>query len=227
MNCPQCYSEVPDNAVFCHRCGHRLADPPGEARPFAAIPAEGESSPPVSPRDKFRAAGNPGNQGEDDLEEEIWEGSYSPKAMISVWIGMALLTLIAIVGGIALMPATLPAWLGLFGVVLLVWLLLFLRLVYMRFSVRYRLTSQRFVHEQGILRRTTDRIEVIDIDDVAYDQSLIDRFVGVGTIRLATSDRSHAELAMKGIENVAELASVIDNARRRERVRRGLHIEAV
>ena len=64
------------------------------------------------------------------------------------------------------------------------------------------LTNQRFIHESGILRRVSDRIEVLDIDDITFEQGIIERLVGVGTIRVMSSDRSHPELLMYGIENV-------------------------
>ena len=91
-------------------------------------------------------------------------------------------------------------------------------------ALRYRLTTQRFIHEHGVLTRDIDRIEVIDIDDVSYRQTLIDRMVGVGTIRIESGDRSHPELVLRGIDDVQRVSDMIDAARREERVRRGIHI---
>ena len=108
-----------------------------------------------------------------------------------------------------------------------VWLYLIGLLVYRKLSVRYELTTERFIHEVGILRRVTDRIEVIDIDDVNYTQGIIERMVGVGTIKISSSDRSHPELTMRGIDDVKRIADEIDDVRRAERRRRGLHIEAI
>jgi membrane protein YdbS with pleckstrin-like domain len=226
MKCPNCEQELPHNAAFCPGCGQRISEP-AAASPRAVIPPADAAGPtPPAPREKFQS-GNGNSSLEDEAEVEIWHGTYSPKAMISTWIGTALLTLIALIGALALDLNGALAWTIFLGAVLLVWIFLLLRLVYMRFNVSYRLTSQRFVHEEGILRRVTDRIEVIDIDDVAFEQGLVDRLVGVGSIRLSSSDRTHSELLLKGIDPVQEIASQIDAARRRERVRRGLHIEAV
>ena len=49
------------------------------------------------------------------------------------------------------------------------------------------------------------------------------RFVGVGTIRIESSDRSHPELLLVGIEKVDEVAKLIDDCRRKERLRRERH----
>jgi hypothetical protein len=73
----------------------------------------------------------------------------------------------------------------------------------------------------------TDRIEVIDVDDVSCEQGIVERMLGVGTIRIQSSDRTHPELSLLGIENVRQVAELIDDTRRKERQRRGLHIEAV
>jgi hypothetical protein len=51
--------------------------------------------------------------------------------------------------------------------------------------------------------------------------------LGVGTIRITSSDRTHPQLVLRGIESVREVSGLIDSARRKERVRRGLHIESV
>jgi uncharacterized membrane protein YdbT with pleckstrin-like domain len=93
--------------------------------------------------------------------------------------------------------------------------------------VRYLLTNQRFMHESGVLRRITNRIEVLDMDDITFEQGLVERMLGVGSIRVHSSDVSHPELFLHGIDNVAEVANLIDNTRRTERRKRGLHIESI
>jgi hypothetical protein len=104
---------------------------------------------------------------------------------------------------------------------------LLLRLVLIKWSVEYRLSSHRFVHKKGILRRKIDRIEVIDMDDIAFQQSLLQRMMGVGDITILSSDISDPKLVLKGIDNVVEVAGKLDTARRKERVRRGVHIEQI
>jgi uncharacterized membrane protein YdbT with pleckstrin-like domain len=98
--------------------------------------------------------------------------------------------------------------------------------LYRRLSVFYELTSQRFIHSTGMLVRTTDRIDVIDIDDVAYTQGIIQRMLGVGTVRLESKDSSHPSLVLHGIDQVDRVAGMIDDVRRKERRKRSLHIDA-
>lgn len=155
----------------------------------------------------------------------MWEGTYSKYAMIGVWVSAAIASVAAIFLGFYL-GRTAP-WAVILGGNLLVWLAIVGRYFYMRLSRHYTLTSQRFTHRHGLLWRQTDRIEVIDIDDVAFTQGPVERMFGIGTIRVTSSDQSHPKLMLHGIENVQAVASVIDEARRKERRKRGLYIESV
>jgi hypothetical protein len=49
----------------------------------------------------------------------------------------------------------------------------------------------------------------------------------VGTIHISSSDRTHPELLLLGIDDVKRVADLIDDVRRKERRQRGLHIEAI
>ena len=110
---------------------------------------------------------------------------------------------------------------------ILPWVYFIAVLCYRRMSVRYCLTTQRFVHERGILRRVNDRIEVLDMDDITFEQGLLERLSGVGTIRIVSHDQTDPELVLPGIENVKHVAALFDDARLAERRRRGLHVEQI
>jgi uncharacterized membrane protein YdbT with pleckstrin-like domain len=112
-------------------------------------------------------------------------------------------------------------------VVALAWGIPLMRLAYRKLSIRYRVTTQRLFHEEGILRRTTNRVELIDADDVTVEQSIFDRMMNVGTVRIESSDRTDPELFLVGIDAPLDVAEKIDAARRTERTRRGIHIETV
>ncbi len=158
-----------------------------------------------------------------DEEAELWSGGYSPKAMIGMWVLMAIVSL-----ALLLLPLLAPVGFPIAaGLILVIWLLGGLRYAWKRLGYHYQLTSQRFVHQTGVLTRQTDRIEVIDIDDVSFSQGPVQRMFGVGTIVLSSSDQSHPSLSMIGIDKVKEVAGLIDDVRRKERRQRSLHIEAI
>lgn len=204
MNCPQCGVEASSEATFCPQCGHRLREASGAPAKFPTGPKSAASL---------------------EAESEAWQGSYSGKAMVGAWVA----ALVASIGiGVAMVLIPEPTLYLAGGVVIgLIWIVLLLTLAYRKLSIHYKLTSQRFVHRAGILRRLTDRIELIDIDDVSVIQGLIQRMMGVGSIRITSSDRTHPELVLTGIDDVQRVAALIDDLRRAERRKRSVHIEAV
>jgi len=208
MHCTQCGRDVPAEAAFCPQCGARLADAKDQAA------AEGPQ--------RLRVV-QPG-RGPQAPEEEIWAGTYSPKAMIGSFVGAALLTAI----GAALAALAGPAGGVAFVIgLVIVWGGLVLLLLYRRLSVRYRLTTYRLFHDTGLLSRIGNRVEVIDIDDVTVRQGLIERMFGVGTIVIQSSDATHPQLSLPGIEDARPVADLIDATRRAERQRRGMFMENV
>src|SRR5688500_1967859 len=107
------------------------------------------------------------------------------------------------------------------GLWLLLWLLI------KRLSLEYALTTEQLIHKEGLLRRVTNRIEMIDIDDVTHEQNLVERFMGVGSVLVISSDKSHPRLMLHGIDDVQRVAELIDTTSREERRRRGAFIEQV
>src|SRR5204863_1708078 len=115
------------------------------------------------------------------------------------------------------------AWIAAVIVVPLVWIAQLLTLIYRRLSVEYTLTTQRFLHKRGLLRRVADQILLVDIDDVTWEQGLVDRIVNVGKITIHSNDASDPKLALPGIDDVERVANLIDNARREERRKRAIY----
>jgi uncharacterized membrane protein YdbT with pleckstrin-like domain len=217
MKCPQCGAEAAAGAAFCQACGAALAGKPTAAA--AAAPA-------VAPGKKAFNTKVAARGGGDDPEHPLWEGSFSKLAMLGSWIGGAVVTLAVIIYGFAAGVSG-RTWLFMLTALAVLWIVLLLRLIYMQLSVNYRLTSQRFVHERGLLWRQQDRIETIDIDDVTVAQGPVQRMLGIGTVRITSSDRSTPEFVLAGIEDVRQVAAMIDEARRNERRKRGVHIESI
>ena len=222
MRCPACGVEVVEQAVYCHKCGGRL-DASADNGPVNSQPAgdPGPAAPDFlqEPAMRRETAAEP--------EKELWRGGYSSKAMIGAWVISGAITILLLIVGILWLPREAVWWLILVAAMLLPWLYHAAVLCYRRMSVSYRLTTQRFIHELGILRRVNNRIELLDMDDITFEQGLLERLVGVGTIRIGSSDRTDPELVLPGIENVKEVAAILDNARLAERRRRGVHIEQI
>jgi len=210
MKCKQCGAEVVEGAAFCQSCGAALAA-------TAALPP--------SPRERFSPAAA-GGADPDDPEEALWEGRFSKLAMIGAWISAAAFSVALLIAG-AFFDFSNTAWLITALVIAIVWIVLLLRLIYLQLSIKYSMTNQRLIHEHGLLWRQTDRIEAIDIDDVTVNQGPIERMLGIGTVRIVSSDQSTPQFSLVGIEDVRQVATLIDEARRKERRKRGVHIETV
>jgi uncharacterized membrane protein YdbT with pleckstrin-like domain len=168
-------------------------------------------------------AANP-DRGAAPAEEALWTGTYSPKAMVGPFLGAAVLTVLGMIFATLAGPA---GWAAVGIGALIVWGALAMVLLYRRLTVRYRLSTFRFFHDTGLLSRTGNRVEVIDIDDVTVHQGLIERLFGVGTISIRSSDTTHPELSLPGIDDAQQVADLIDGTRRAERQRRGMFMENV
>jgi membrane protein YdbS with pleckstrin-like domain len=219
MNCTKCGGNLPEDAAFCAKCGAPVA----ELHDYDdEVAGESHNAPAAN---RLRPGRTNSGADREAAENELWSGTFSPLAMAGPAIGGAIISVVAII--VAAVANTAAVWWGVVIVVLLLWAGLGLTLLYRRLTVRYRLTNYRFFHDAGLLSRTGNRIEAIDIDDVTVRQGLIERMFGVGTIHIASSDHTDPSLDLPGIEDVRTVADLIDSTRRAERHRRGLHIESI
>jgi len=212
MKCKQCGAEAAPGAAFCQACG-------------AAVSATA-SAPPPPPKSRLTPAAAREGADPEDAEQVLWEGHFSKLAMIGWWTTAGLITVAAVAAGLML-GFNDAAWFWTTIVIAALWIVLILWLLYQQLSIRYTMTNQRLVHEHGLLWRRTDRIEAIDIDDVSVNQGPIARMVGVGNVKILSSDQSTPEFYLLGIDDARDVATMIDEVRRKERRKRGIHIETV
>jgi uncharacterized membrane protein YdbT with pleckstrin-like domain len=174
---------------------------------------------PTTAAERFRAAmpttPNP------EPEHDLWRGTYTPKAMIGRFILAGFITLAALVLAVLVPPY---GWIVAAIVIPLMWVILLLELLVKRLGVEYRLTTQRFLHKRGLLRRVADQILLVDIDDIRYEQGLLGRMLGFGTIRILSNDMSNKELPLVPVDDVQRVANLIDETRREERRKRAIYM---
>lgn len=204
---------------------------------FEPEPGEGAQSAGRAPQAPGKAQEQPdANSGQlerpprrGDPDIELWKGGYSMRAMVATWILLGLITIGVVVLDVSITQNYLKehrplVWAITLGILALVWVYYILVGLYKAMTIRYRLTTYRFYHQRGLLFRTIDSMEVIDIEDLALHQNLLERLVNVGRILLRTKDPSDPLLMLYGVYDPHEAFKRIDKARRDEHVRRSIKI---
>jgi membrane protein YdbS with pleckstrin-like domain len=197
-----------------------------QPKPSGSTPS---SNAPLDAKAQYSQAMRPGGPAEqkDIAEAVIWTGGYSARTMFGSWIAAAVVSIAMLVVVGWFFSGNQVAWWVVLGLILAIWTALLCLFGYHRLSHYYELTNQRLKHRDGILFQTTNRVELIDVDDVSFRQGPIQRILDVGDISVKSSDASHPQLVLKGIANIKKVADAIDDARRSERRRRGVFVENV
>jgi hypothetical protein len=90
-------------------------------------------------------------------------------------------------------------------------------------AIHWELTTERLRVVRGILSRSTEEVELTRVRDVAYEQSLAQRALGIGTITVVGTDATSPTVVLHDVaepETVKELIrQAVRDQRRRLRVR--------
>jgi membrane protein YdbS with pleckstrin-like domain len=205
-------------------------DPDQELNPQAASPQPEAQETPKPQGQPDAISGEyerPPRRGDPDVE--LWKGGYSMRAMAATWMLLGLITIVVLALDVWIVRNFLKEgqallWEITLGILALVWIYFILVGLYKAMTIRYRLTTYRFYHQKGLLFRTIDSMEVIDIEDLALHQNLLERLVNVGRVLMRTKDISDPILMVTGITDPHEAFKRIDKARRDEHVRRSIKI---
>jgi uncharacterized membrane protein YdbT with pleckstrin-like domain len=164
-------------------------------------------------------------------ERELWQGSPSATAMTGAILGGTLFSLAVIVGtylvygpaltaltrtsrDLARLVAQNEAGLRLAAIAFVV-TVVGLRLFKLSWRVavlkshHYRITDQRIVIESGVLSRQIEEIDMRNVEDLLYRQSLLERLLGVGDITIVSADRTAGRMRLVGLEKPRELRELI------------------
>jgi len=138
----------------------------------------------------------------DDLEEPLWSGTPSHLTAFGRYcIGVALIAVGCVCAFYFQWPYT---WIiALLGLLYFVW-------TYLQIThTKYEVTDQRVLITTGIIARHIEEIELFRVKDSQLNQSLIYRILGLGDIRLFTSDATAPEFDLNGIHKPRELRETI------------------
>jgi membrane protein YdbS with pleckstrin-like domain len=205
ISCPECKQSVSDRAAACPHCGLALAGS-GSGAAAVAAPASAPVSWPAAP-----PAG---------AEQVVWQGEASVRLLARQLPGMLWAVIVPplafwllpqalhVVGGmrrelrVAIAEQRTAIQLVVIGAVVLLSLSRLARVAldYARLrATRYRLTNQRLTVESGLLSKRVDDIDLRSLQDVALEQSALERLLGVGRLVIVSSDHSRPRLELIGI----------------------------
>jgi membrane protein YdbS with pleckstrin-like domain len=151
------------------------------------------------------ASGIPGPHREaDDKEEIYYEGSPMVRgnlAKIFFWILFGVVLIAAPIAYYFLNRThEWPAWWITLACVVAGLIMWFIPVLIVK-SVRYRITNYRIDFERGIFGKKIDTLELWHVEDIRFDQSFLDRLLGVGNLMVVSSDETTPQLWMHGLPN--------------------------
>jgi uncharacterized membrane protein YdbT with pleckstrin-like domain len=140
-------------------------------------------------------------------EHALYEGRPAWRALLGFYLWGLLL---AAVVGVVLWLATSPAVGVLIGVGVAVVTVLvgYLR----RLSTKYLITTRRLRITRGILRRKVQETRLERVQNVNYDQSLIDRALRVGTVDFDTAGADDSEFRFEWVTHPERVVRAVDEA---------------
>jgi hypothetical protein len=83
-------------------------------------------------------------------------------------------------------------------------------------SVRYRFSNYRIDYERGILSRRIDTLELWHVEDISFNQSLLNRMLGVGNIEVISHDDTTPKLMLRGLPTPRPCSNSSSSASSRE-----------
>ena len=165
-------------------------------------------------------------------EVDVWQAHYSQlnfvgRALVRGVISLIWACLAIYTWGMNHLNWNVAAWIGL-AIVAVLWLSLGFRMLQARYSHFYRLTNRRLFVSVGIVSRRRDMMELLRVEDVfTRQQSLMERWLNVGTVVVVPSEKSLPTFYLPGVESPKQVMDLVWHHARAERDQRSLKVEDI
>lgn len=164
-------------------------------------------------------------------EQVLWEATYSMKnflgriafrvALTIAWVALAVETWGRGNGNLS------PITIGLGVALVVLWVMLVYRMAQARYGHFYRLSNRRLFVSTGLMRRRRDQMELLRVKDVYTRQSLVERWLSLGTVIVISSEKEMPTFYITGVDDPKQVMDLIWNAARSERDHRSTNIHSV
>jgi len=164
-----------------------------------------------------------------EAEQIIWEARYSMKNFIGrltlrtlltlAWIALAVYTWGE--GHSNVTPFTIMLGIGL-GIL---WIGLLYRIIQARYGHYYRLTNRRLFVSTGLMRRRRDQMELLRVKDVFTRQTLIERWLSLGTVVVVSTEAELPTFYLAGVNDPKRVMHLVWHCARAEREGKTVQVE--
>lgn len=89
---------------------------------------------------------------------------------------------------------------------------------------RYALSDDRIFNQTGVLNLSDEEVLLYRVRDISLKRTLWQRIFGVGTLTIASSDKSTPKLILKNIKNPVEVKEAIHNSVEEMKIKRRIRI---
>ena len=141
-------------------------------------------------------------------ERELYEGRPSWRALMSFYvIGIGVALAVFIILGILAdnMGLAVPVAVVIAGLTVVIG---YLR----RIATKYLITTQRLRISKGILRKKVQETRLERVQNVNYEQGLVDRMFRVGTVDFDTAGTDDSEFRFEWVNNPEGVVRAVDRA---------------
>ena len=172
-----------------------------------------QTDPTATPPVAAAAAPAPARPPADDPEVVYFEGrpvlrADQVKAILWVCLGLGLIALAVLAEFVFEWPWW-SWWMTVLAIVLAIAAVVLPMLITR--TTRYRVTSYRIEFERGILTKRIDSLELWHVDDISFEQGLVDRMMNVGSITVISNDKTTPRLELHGLPNPRQIFDALKN----------------
>lgn len=165
-------------------------------------------------------------------EEVVWEARYAMRNFMGRTAFRGLLTVAWLVFAVYAWGYRAEndlGWLVTASAVIIgvLWLTLLYRMIQAYYGHYYRLTTRRLFVSTGLMHRRRDMMELLCVKDVFTRQTLIERWLSLGTVVVVSSERDLPVFYVTGVQDPKEVMDLIWHHARSERDHRSVKVDSI